>query len=221
MLRPLHVNHGYCTSTRGSHEEPTAAILNLRAIPKCVWTLCFPVGKGIRGAPRDAIVADIAPEHLHRWREFWFAAVTRHFGRLKAGRALRRRRQRAARALARAAESCGRRSSASLPLPVSTSTNSPMMSIPSVSANRARLSRCASMPRPDCPCWLVLIRMYVTDGSMGARMLILYKAKLGPGMLEHHPLFRDAKATIWERISSGLAPSAPDVAMRRIISACL
>jgi hypothetical protein len=37
---------------------------------------------------------------------------------------------------------------------------------------------------------------------------------------EHHQFFRDAKATIWERIS-GLAPSAPDVAMRRIISACL
>jgi uncharacterized membrane protein YccC len=38
---------------------------------------------------------------------------------------------------------------------------------------------------------------------------------------EHHPFFRDAKATIWERISSGFAPSASDVAMRRIISACL
>jgi hypothetical protein len=44
----------------------------------------------------------------------------------------------------------------------------------------------------------------------------------GAGMFERHPFFRDAKATIWERISSsGFAPSAPDVAMRRIISACL
>jgi hypothetical protein len=59
-------------------------------------------------------------------------------------------------------------------------------------------------------------------GFMGR--LILYrvcKPKLGIGTFEHHPFFRDAKATIWERISSGFAPSAPDVAMRRIISACL
>jgi hypothetical protein len=41
-------------------------------------------------------------------------------------------------------------------------------------------------------------------------------------MFEHHPFLRDAKATIWwERISSGFAPSAPDVAMCRIISASL
>ena len=61
-----------------------------------------------------------------------------------------------------------------------------------------------------------------SQGFSGAsyRACILFKPKLGIG-IEHHPFFRDAKATIWERISSGFAPSAPDVAMRRIISACL
>jgi hypothetical protein len=48
-----------------------------------------------------------------------------------------------------------------------------------------------------------------------------YKPKLGPGMFEHYPFFRDAKATIWERISSGFTPQLPMVAMRCIISACL
>jgi hypothetical protein len=70
--------------------------------------------------------------------------------------------QRSARALANAAANCGRRSSASLPLPVSTSTNSATGSNPSSPANRASASRCASMPRPERPCWLVLTRMYAT-----------------------------------------------------------
>jgi hypothetical protein len=47
--------------------------------------------------------------------------------------------------------SCGRRSSASAPLPLSTSTNSPASSKPSASANRAMASRCASSPRPERP----------------------------------------------------------------------
>ena len=35
------------------------------------------IGKGIRGAPRDALVADLAPAHL-RGGEFWAAAVARY-----------------------------------------------------------------------------------------------------------------------------------------------
>lgn len=54
------------------------------------------------------------------------------------------------RAEARAAASRGRRSGASAPLPVSTSVNSEMSAIPSVSAIRATAERCASRPEPDC-----------------------------------------------------------------------
>ncbi len=57
----------------------------------------------------------------------------------------------ALRAAARASRSIGRRSKASHPLPVSTSTNSASTSKPSAAANRVAASRCASMPRPLLP----------------------------------------------------------------------
>jgi hypothetical protein len=56
------------------------------------------------------------------------------------------------RALARAAASCGRRSRASAPLPVSASTYSATTVSPSASANRATVARWASMPRPERRC---------------------------------------------------------------------
>src|SRR5271165_1771825 len=52
------------------------------------------------------------------------------------------------RACASAAASFGRRSRASAPLPVSTSTYSPVTSQPSAAAKRAMASRWASIPRP-------------------------------------------------------------------------
>ena len=54
-----------------------------------------------------------------------------------------------------AAASCGRLSSASAPLPVSTSVNSAATSRPSALANVATAARWASSPRPDRPCWAV------------------------------------------------------------------
>jgi hypothetical protein len=47
--------------------------------------------------------------------------------------------------------SCGRLPSASAPLPVSISMNSPMISKPSAAANATLAARCASRPRPDLP----------------------------------------------------------------------
>ena len=52
----------------------------------------------------------------------------------------------ALRACASSAASLGRRSMASAPLPVSTSTCSAMISKPSTAAKRAMVSRCASRP---------------------------------------------------------------------------
>ena len=52
------------------------------------------------------------------------------------------------RATASAFASCGRRSSASAPLPLSTSVNSLMSAMVSCSAKRATAARWASMPRP-------------------------------------------------------------------------
>jgi hypothetical protein len=54
-----------------------------------------------------------------------------------------------------AAASCGRRSRASAPLPVSTSVNSAMSAEPSASAKRETAALCASIPRPDRPCLAV------------------------------------------------------------------
>jgi hypothetical protein len=55
-------------------------------------------------------------------------------------------------AAARAAASCGRLSSASAPLPLSNSTNSPQMAKDSAAANRSIAARCASIPRPERCC---------------------------------------------------------------------
>ena len=52
----------------------------------------------------------------------------------------------------------GLRSSASEPLPVSTSVNAAATSKPSASAKRAMAARWASSPRPDRPCSRVLTR---------------------------------------------------------------
>ena len=55
------------------------------------------------------------------------------------------------RAAAKEAASCGRRSSASAPLPVSTSVNSETTLKPSATAKRATAARWALSPRPDRP----------------------------------------------------------------------
>jgi hypothetical protein len=60
--------------------------------------------------------------------------------------------QRCDRAAARAWASCGRRSSASAPLPEAASTNSTTSAKPAVSAKRATAACCASMPRPERRC---------------------------------------------------------------------
>ncbi len=54
--------------------------------------------------------------------------------------------------LRRARRSCGRRSSASLPLPVSTSVSSAATSKPSASAKRRTAARWLSKPKPERPC---------------------------------------------------------------------
>jgi hypothetical protein len=55
----------------------------------------------------------------------------------------------------KAAFSSGLRSSASAPLPVSTSVNSATTAKPSASAKAAIADFCASRPRPDRPCFWV------------------------------------------------------------------
>ena len=57
-----------------------------------------------------------------------------------------------------AALSCGRRSSASAPLPVSTSVNWATISKPSALANAATALRCAFRPKPERPCFWVETR---------------------------------------------------------------
>ncbi|WP_370644661.1 recombinase family protein [Methylorubrum sp. B1-46] len=61
----------------------------------------------------------------------------------------------------------GRRSSASVPLPVSTSVSSRARVKPSVSQNRSTAARCASRPRPERPCRAVL-NPVVGDDLRGA-----------------------------------------------------
>jgi len=46
------------------------------------------------------------------------------------------------------------------------------------------------------------LRMLISSALRGVMRL----REPGEGMFERHPFFRDAKATIWERISSGFAP---------------
>ena len=63
------------------------------------------------------------------------------------------------RAALSAAASLGRRSKASAPLPVSVSENVSMIVKPSAFAKRSSASCCASRPKPDRPCPLVLTRI--------------------------------------------------------------
>ena len=105
--------------------------------------------KGFASAPRSATMNEtlcaISPlmKCTSRERRSNLATITGH---------LRRR------ASARAAASLGRRSSASEPLPVSTSTYSATISRSSAAANLASTSRCASSPSHDLPWRAVLTR---------------------------------------------------------------
>src|SRR3982074_1800208 len=69
-------------------------------------------------------------------------------------------------AAAKAAASCGRRSRASAPFPVSNSEYSAVINSDSAGANRSIASLCASIPSPERCCCCVETRRYATARSI-------------------------------------------------------